>query len=168
MITEQRIQLSEQDLEQASAVGLLRAQQIAPLWQFLLDRGQVPAPAAVDDRPRFSFTHVLYYLGGMLAIGAMSVFMTLGWQGFGGWGVFFIALLYVGVAWLLARRFEAQELPIPMGIMAALIVVLVPLATWAFRSDRALPSLRGGGRSSPRPSTATGGGGWRRSRGRPR
>ena len=131
MSMEQRIQLSQHDLEQASALGLLGAQQIAPLWQFLLARGQVPALAAVDDRPRFSFTHVLYYLGGMLAIGAMSVFMTLGWEGFGAWGVFFIALLYVGVAWLLARRFEAQKLPIPMGIMAALIVVLVPLATWA-------------------------------------
>lgn len=131
MSTEKRIQLTQQDLEQASLVGLLRTQQIAPLWQFLLARGQVPEPAAVDDRPRFSFTHVLYYLGGMLAIGAMSVFMTLGWERFRGWGVFFIALLYIGAAWQFARRFEAQKLPIPMGIMAALIVVLVPLATWA-------------------------------------
>ena len=130
MSEEQRIQLSQRDLERASVVGLLRAQQIVPLWQFLA-REHVPEPAAVDDRPRFSFTHVLYYLGGMLAIGAMSVFMTLGWQRFGGWGVFFIALLYIGAAWQLTRRFEAQKLPIPMGIMATLVVVLVPLATWA-------------------------------------
>ena len=95
MSEEQRIQLSQRDLERASVVGLLRAQQIVPLWQFLA-REYVPESAAVDDRPRFSFTHVLYYLGGMLAIGAMSVFMTLGWQRFGGWGVFFIALLYMG------------------------------------------------------------------------
>ena len=53
----------------------------------------VPEPPAHDDRPRFSFTHVLYYFGGMLAIGAMSCSMTLGWQRFGDWGVFFIALL---------------------------------------------------------------------------
>jgi hypothetical protein len=45
--------------------------------------------------------------------------------------VFLIALLYAATAWQLARRFEAQRLPIPMGIMAILIVVLIPLATWA-------------------------------------
>lgn len=41
--------------------------------------------------PRFDFTHVLYYLGGLIAIGAMTLFMTLGWESFGGWGIFFIS-----------------------------------------------------------------------------
>jgi len=127
MNTEQRVLLGQRDLERAAAAGLLRAEQTTPLWHFLCAQ----AHAAVDDRPRFSFTHVLYYLGGMLAIGAMSLFMTLGWSRFGGWGVFLIALLYIGAAWTLALRFESQKLPIPMGIMATLIVVLVPLATWA-------------------------------------
>jgi hypothetical protein len=122
-----RIRLGANDLDRAAAAGLLRPDQAAPLWRFFLAQAQ----AAPDDRPRFSFTHVLYYLGGMLAIGAMSLFMTLGWANFGGWGVFFIALLYIGVSWKLAQRFEAQGLPIPMGIMATLIVVLVPLAAWA-------------------------------------
>jgi phosphate/sulfate permease len=43
-----------------------------------------PAPAEAPgrvDRPaheavRFKFTHVLYYLGGMIAIGAMTLFMA--------------------------------------------------------------------------------------------
>jgi hypothetical protein len=128
MNSETRVQLARSQLDDAAAAGLLAKDQTAPLWQFLRAHAQ---ETAIDDRPRFSFTHVLYYLGGMLAIGAMSVFMTLGWTSFGGWGVFFIAMLYAGVAWKLAQRFEAQRLPIPMGLMAALIVVLVPLATWA-------------------------------------
>lgn len=49
-----------------------------------------------QDTPSFRFTHILYYLGGMIAIGAMSLFMTLGWERFGGWGLFFIALAYAG------------------------------------------------------------------------
>src|SRR5512139_76750 len=129
MTTPTRIRIGADDLERAVAAGLLQPGQAVPLWQHLLAQ----ARAAPDDTVRFSFTHVLYYLGGMLAIGAMSLFMTLGWTSFGGWGVFFIALLYVGVAWSLARRFEAQQLPIPMGIMATLVVVLVPLATWALQ-----------------------------------
>jgi hypothetical protein len=127
MTTSTRLRVGTDDLERATAAGLLQPGQAAPLWNHLLAQAQ----AMPDDRPRFSFTHVLYYLGGMLAIGAMSLFMTLGWTSFGGWGVFFIALLYIGVSWKLAQRFEAQNLPIPMGIMATLIVVLVPLATWA-------------------------------------
>lgn len=40
------------------------------------------------NTPRFDFTHVLYYLGGMIAIGAMTLFMNLGWESFGGMGLF--------------------------------------------------------------------------------
>jgi len=123
------LKLEREHLDQAAEAGVIGATQAQPLWDFLQQR----APALAQGHaggPRFTFTNVLYYLGGMLAIGAMSVFMTLGWEGFGGWGVFFIALLYMGIAFKLAGRFESQGLAIPMGIMAALIVVLVPLATW--------------------------------------
>lgn len=34
--------------------------------------GQHSAVAAVPSGPRFSFTHTLYYFGGLLAMGAMS------------------------------------------------------------------------------------------------
>ena len=50
--------------------GLLSEQQADPLWKFLSERGK--------DTPSFRFTHVLYYLGGLIAMGAMSLFMTLG------------------------------------------------------------------------------------------
>ena len=44
--------------------------------------------------PSFDFTHVLYYLGGLVAIGAMTLFMNPGWESFGGWGILFISLAY--------------------------------------------------------------------------
>jgi hypothetical protein len=124
MLTIERMHLT-----QAAAAGVITREQEQRLWEFLQQHA-LARPAGRDHGPRFTFTNVMYYLGGMLAIGAMSVFMTLGWEGFGGWGVFFIALLYMGIAFKLAGRFEAQGLAIPMGIMAALIVVLVPLAVW--------------------------------------
>ena len=67
MTATSRIRLGADDLDRAAAAGLLHPDQAAPLWTYLLAQAQ----AAPDDRPRFSFTHVLYYLGGMLAIGAM-------------------------------------------------------------------------------------------------
>jgi hypothetical protein len=122
------------DLTEAAAAQIITREQEGRLWDFLdaRVRGR-PLARGQDPGPRFNFTHVLYYLGGMLAIGAMSLFMTLGWESFGGWGIFFISLLYAGIAFKLAGRFEAHGHAIPMGIMAALIVVLVPLATWGLQ-----------------------------------
>ena len=83
------------------------------------------APPAEHERPRFSFVHVLYYLGGMIAIGAMSLFMTISWASYGPWsgvvfsvayGVLFIALTHV--------FYERKRLAVPAGIMATLAVVM--------------------------------------------
>lgn len=122
------VRIERKHLEAAAEASVISSEQAQRLWTFLTTHAQ-PSTGR-DEGPRFTLTNVLYYLGGMLAIGAMSLFMTLGWESFGGWGVFFIALLYAGIAFKIAHRFEAQGHVIPMGIMAALIVVLVPLAVW--------------------------------------
>ena len=83
--------------------------------------------------PRFDFTHVLYYLGGLIAIGAMTLFMTLGWESFGGWGIFFISLAYAGVGLKLANQFQTKGYAIPAGICAAFVVALTPLAIYGLQ-----------------------------------
>ena len=119
-------EVSRVDLEGAVREGILTAAQAERLLEYL--RGF----AAAHEQPRFGFVHVLYYLGGMIAIGAMSLFMTLGWNSLGGWGGFATAILYGVLAlsltqWLLERK----HLYIPAGIMATLAVVMVPLAIFA-------------------------------------
>ena len=59
--------------------------------------------------PSFDFTHVLYYMGGLIAIGAMTLFMNLGWESFGGWGIFCISLAYAGVGFKLANTFQENR-----------------------------------------------------------
>lgn len=109
------------DLERAVQAGILSAEQAVRLAQFL--------EAGAAQAPRFSFVHVLYYLGGMIAIGAMSLFMTLGWNALGGWGGFATAVGYAVLALALTHWFlERRQLQIPAGIMATLAVVMVPLA----------------------------------------
>jgi hypothetical protein len=44
-----------------------------------------------------NFTTILYYPGGLVAIGATTLFMNLGWEEFGGWGILCIALVYAGI-----------------------------------------------------------------------
>jgi len=41
----------------------------------------------------------------MIAIGAMSIFMTLGWNALGGWGGFVTAVLYAVLALSLTHWF---------------------------------------------------------------
>jgi hypothetical protein len=114
-------------LKDATEKGLLSEQQAEQLWQFLCERGK--------DTPSFHFTHILYYLGGLIAIGAMSLFMTLGWERFGGWGLFSIALAYaIAGLWLTEFFLNRSRLPIPAGITAAFVVVLTPLAVYGLQS----------------------------------
>ena len=99
------------ELEAAVRHGILSAEQAERLAEFL---STAKTAAAAQAAPRFTFVHVLYYLGGMIAIGAMSIFMTLGWNALGGWGGFFISVCYAVFAlglthWL--RRESTSRCP---------------------------------------------------------
>ena len=83
--------------------------------------------------PVFDFTHVLYYFGGLIAIGAMTLFMNLGWESFGGWGIFFISLAYAGVGLKLTNQFQNKGYSIPAGICATFVVALTPLAIYGLQ-----------------------------------
>ncbi|MCK7580076.1 MAG: hypothetical protein MZV65_33335 [Chromatiales bacterium] len=120
------MELNRNLLKDAIENGLISEQQADPLWKFLSERGK--------DTPSFRFTHVLYYLGGLIAMGAMSLFMTLGWERFGGWGLFFIALAYAGAGlWLTEFFLNRSRLPIPAGLTATFVVVLTPLAVYGLQ-----------------------------------
>ncbi len=83
---------------------------------------------------RFSLTHVLYYFGGLIAIGAMTLFMNLGWESFGPAGVFFISLLYASCGLLLTNKLSDKNLAIPAGISATFVICLIPLLTYSAQS----------------------------------
>lgn len=105
----------------------LEEEQGAALWTFLVAREHERG----DETPSFKPAHVLYYLGGMIAVGAMTLFMTLGWERFGGTGLLVVSAGYSVVAlalteFLLYRR----QLALPAGITATLAVVMIPLAVY--------------------------------------
>lgn len=113
-------------LKKASEKGIITAEQAENLWSFFKEQGK--------DTPSFQFTHILSYMGGLITIGAMSVFMNMGWERFGPWGLFFIALAY-GVCGLGATVYLVKkDMRIPAGITATLVVVLTPLAFYALQN----------------------------------
>ena len=134
------MQVTRSMLEEAVATGVISSPQAGALWDFLSLRER--------DTPSFKPAHVLYYLGGMIAIGAMTLFMTLGWERFGGGGLLAVSAAYAIVALALAERFLARPgFAIPAGIAATLAVVMVPLGVYG------LQHLLGFWADGPRAST---------------
>lgn len=119
-------------LNQAVERGIITASQTGQLLALSEESSSSAqiAAAATQSSSSFSFTNVLYYLGGLIAIGAMSLFMTFGWGAFGGWGIAVISLMYAGGALYGSRYLAAKDLPTPAGILAALAIALIPLAIY--------------------------------------
>ncbi len=78
--------------------------------------------------PKLTFIHVLYYLGGCIAIAALTLFMGLGWESFGGAGIVLIATLYAVVGLRTVQYLALRELHVPAGVGATFVVCLTPLA----------------------------------------
>ena len=117
--------VNDKDLDDAVAEGIISAEQSASLIAFLKGRPGVG--------PAFNFTNLLYYFGGLVAIGAMTVFMNLGWEEFGGWGIFWISLGYAAVGLKLSDYFKKQGHAIPAGICVTFVVTLTPLAIYGLQ-----------------------------------
>lgn len=135
-----QVKLTWTDIEAAVRRGAIDPGQAHALWAEWADPGNPrrvsrrdvdPVKMPTVEQARFSFAHVLYYFGGLLAIGAMSLFMTLGWTMLGPWGGAALSALYFVGALKVATHLKNRELVIPAGIMATLAVCLVPLIVWS-------------------------------------
>jgi hypothetical protein len=119
------MEVTRKKLELAVVEEIISQQQADSLFAFL--------KAQPSTGPGFDFTHVLYYMGGLVAIGAMTLFMNLGWERFGGWGIFCISLAYGGIGLILAGNFQKKGHAIPAGICAAFVVALAPLGIYGLQ-----------------------------------
>lgn len=122
------IQLSRQQLDDAVVRQIVSATQAEQLWKLWQTN-----PAVGIEAARFQFSHILYYFGGLLAMGAMSVFMTMGWNRYGPWALTAIAVCYGFLVWKVGDwLLRDKQQSIPAGILFALVIVLVPLAMYGF------------------------------------
>jgi len=137
-----QVVLHQADLNDAAHAGLITPQQAMLLWARWSTAGGALAVASVQEvsmaGPRFSFTNTLYYFGGMVAIGAMTLFMTLGWQSFGAWGLAAISGAYLLACLKVADHLKTRSLAVPAGILATLAVCLVPLLVWSVQQGLGL------------------------------
>ncbi|WP_294764582.1 DUF2157 domain-containing protein [uncultured Rhodoferax sp.] len=132
------VELRLEDLKEAAREGLLTETQAETLWQRWSQGGLLgarnPPDVGVGTGPAFGFVNVLYYFGGLVAIGAMSLFMTLGFQSLGPGALLGISLVYMVACLKVADHFKARGLRVPAGLLATLAVVLVSLVAWSAQS----------------------------------
>ena len=121
-----KMKITRKHLSDAVNKNIITTEQAERLHGYLSDLPDTTGPA-------FNFTNILYYLGGLMAIGAMTLFMNLGWESFGGWGIFFISLAYATAGLKLANLFQEKGYTIPAGICATFTVALTPLAIYGLQ-----------------------------------
>lgn len=139
--------VKRKSLEAAALARVLNPVQVDPLFTFLSER---TARSPQGTAACFNGMHILYYLGGMLAIGAASLLTTLAVEAMGMGALLVLSILYALVAVGGASWLGKRGLGIPAGIFATLAVALTPLAVytlqhvlgfWADGPDVALPRL---------------------------
>jgi len=118
------IKADKEQLARAVSAGVLQEGQDQALFQFL----QAQSPS----RPSFQLSHVAYYFGALLIIGAMSWLMNEAWERAGDVALLLVALTYMALFLLCARHLWQKELHIPGGLLGAVVVSLTPLAVFAF------------------------------------
>ncbi|MDG3085814.1 hypothetical protein P7F88_06775 [Vibrio hannami] len=117
--------INRSTLKKATDKGIITAEQAKALCIFIESEQQNTA--------QFTFTHLLYYFGALIAIGAMTLLMNLGWSSFGGLGILLFSLIYAAIGLYLANSFNNKGLRVPSGLCATFIICLTPLAVFGLQ-----------------------------------
>jgi hypothetical protein len=116
--------ISKDDLMRAGD-GVISAEQSQQLWGRLLAQNREP------ETTKFDVANVAYFFGALVVMSAMGWLMNLGFEKFGGVGIFCIATCYATVFIFAGRTLWFREnLQIPGGLLFTLAVWMTPLAIY--------------------------------------
>lgn len=121
--------IDERDLDAAVVAGIIDRVKAEELLAFALSRLD-PARSA-----KFDFSHILWYAGALIIIGAMGLFTTLAFEQMGGKALTFTALVYAAIAIGIAHKlWNKPRLRVPAGLLIAVAVSMTPLAIFGIQS----------------------------------
>lgn len=116
------MQINRDDLAAAANAKIITEKTAEKLWAFWQKNH--------EDTPSFRFSHVLYYFGGLLAISAVTLFVTQAWESLRGLPLCILSTLFFLLGLFLTKFFLDKKLKIPAGIMATFSLCVVPLAVY--------------------------------------
>lgn len=129
---EERKSLSQAELQEAAADLGWQPEQASALWARL--PGNLPSPAPVPAPASTGgpdLVQLAFYLGALMVLGAMSIFMGAQWDALGDGGVLACASLYALGLLALSQFLHQRGWSTPAGLMLACAVGCVPLIAYA-------------------------------------
>ncbi len=128
MTTTQFENLNVSDLQALQDAGVIDQDLRGKISHFLIER-QTEKPA-----PRFDLTHVLWYVGALIIIGAMGLFTNDAFNRMGGWALTSCGLAYATVAGFAGHYlWTKKSLRIPGGLLLAVAVSMVPMIIYGIQ-----------------------------------
>ncbi|MBK8158156.1 MAG: hypothetical protein IPK59_05025 [Rhodospirillaceae bacterium] len=122
--------IDDNDLNAAVAANILERGQVDRLLAFLSTREGPARPT------RFDSSHILWYAGALIIIGAMGLFTTLAFDAMGGKALTITALIYAAIAGTLAHLlWNRPGLRAPAGLLIAVAVSMTPLAIFGVQAS---------------------------------
>jgi hypothetical protein len=120
--------VTKEDLSALHSAGIIDAAKLAEISSFLANR----KPDSTS--PRFDLTHVLWYVGALIIIGAMGLFTNDAFNRMGGWALTACGTAYAVVASLAGHYlWTKKSLRIPGGLLIAVAVSMVPMIIYGIQ-----------------------------------
>lgn len=127
------------DIDAAREAGVFDAATGERLKGFLAARAPVTLPRATGGMPlgpRFDLTHLLWYAGALITMGAMGLFSTLAFSLMGAPSLIATGLAYGLGLWALGHRlWQKEETRTPGGLLIAAAVAMVPLIVFGIQES---------------------------------
>lgn len=129
------MEVNKEDLQWAVTQGLISEEQADALWTALSSRvSDRQVQTLLPDRPQFDFANVAFYFGALIVISAMTWFMNLAWESFGGSGIFLLSSIYAFCFVLAALNlWFRQNMKVPGGLLFTMAVCMTPLAVYGLQ-----------------------------------
>lgn len=121
---EQIVQIDEDMLREAGRAGLIAPDRVDDLWRFLQQ-------CSTSRQAGFQAAHIIYYLGGLIALSAMTLFVSLSWRAWEGGAMLMVALAYAAVGVILTHYFLNRGQRVPAGLALTFAVGMTPLAVYS-------------------------------------
>ncbi|HEX9446862.1 MAG TPA: hypothetical protein VF920_02745 [Dongiaceae bacterium] len=122
--------IGDVDLKAAVTAGILSPQQLQALRAFLQTRQPVASAS------RFDLSHLFWYAGALIVIGAMGLFSTLAFDQMGGRALTATAAIYALVFILSGHHlWQRPAFRAPAGLLIAVAVSMAPLAIFGIQAE---------------------------------
>lgn len=130
---------SDADLRSAASAGIIGAGDAERLIGWLSAQAPQAATPPADTataarKSRFDLSHVLWYAGALIVMGAMGQFTTTAFMLMGGKALVLTGLVYfAGLLWLGARLWRDETTRTPGGLLIAASIAMIPMIVYGLQ-----------------------------------